>query len=1018
MTESMLQSLMKLFALLATINVDATGLFSRNFVETYLKSQFSQKIVERSLVLFDSYMDELSPIRSHNANKRITLLSVKILMICSEINKELHLKSKFLILISIIQFSRHFEAHSESREEFRETVLDAVVTISGALLINEQEFANCRAFITDKFYKVPDRSTLLVISSMEFHQLSDIKHLRKQGLTGQFFFLKIFQADIYIFYYSGQEVMELGGKSIFPNHIYVLPKGSSIKSDHMTPIYYGDIVSAFRRDANYPQISLRAEKIGFTYPDSDNGLHELSVEFEVGEMVGVMGGSGTGKSTLMRILNGTISPDAGIIDINGKLLGTLNQDHQGIMGFVPQDDLLIDELSVYENMYYNAKLCLDHLSETDINKRIDVVLNNLGLFYIKDLKVGNPLNKFISGGQRKRLNIALELIREPYILFVDEPTSGLSSTDSENVLSLLKEQSLAGKIVVINIHQPSSDMFKLFDKVIIMDKGGYPVYYGNPLDSVSYLKNVAQRADAAEIQCETCGNVQTDDILKILEAKKVNDFGEFTAERVLGPQDWYRLFKERIAKPLKAPVFEHLPALNFRIPSGIKQFGIYSKRNFFTKLADKQFVILSLSIAPILAIILAFFTKYLGGMEEGKPVYLFNLNENIPAYLFMCVIVSLFIGLIISAEEIIRDRKIREREAFLNLSKYAYFNSKIIFLFGLSALQMLVFILLGNSILEIWGLNLNYWLILFSTSCFAVMLGLNISSGLKSVVSIYIIIPFILVPLILLSGVIVKYDKLHPKVAGIEHVPVVGDLMASRWAYEALMVNQFKNNAFEKHFFDIEKKQANLLFNINFLIPELKNRIGDLELALSMGEDEEANRLAGVINSTISDFDHLPDGLRNFQPSESSILLMKNYLGQWGEYLKSESKRVATEKERLLQTLIADLPNDSDLVKLKQQHHNEAVADLVLNRNEMKKILEYDGKLIRKDTPVFHVPGSFAGRSHFFSAVKVVGPFKIDTLWFNISVLWLMTLILYIALVKDWLRLLLANFNYGKKHKN
>jgi ABC transport system ATP-binding/permease protein len=251
----------------------------------------------------------------------------------------------------------------------------------------------------------------------------------------------------------------------------------------------------------------------------------VSLEFEAGEMVGVMGGSGTGKSTLMRILNGTISPDSGTVDINGILLGSANRDHEGIMGFVPQDDLLIEELSVYQNLYYNAKLCLGELDEAEINKRIDKVLNSLGLFYVKDLVVGSPLNKFISGGQRKRLNIALELIREPYILFVDEPTSGLSSTDSENVLSLLKEQALSGKIIVINIHQPSSDMFKLFDKIIIMDKGGYPAYFGNPLDSVSYLKSVANRADASEIECETCGNVQTDDILKILEAKKVNEFG-------------------------------------------------------------------------------------------------------------------------------------------------------------------------------------------------------------------------------------------------------------------------------------------------------------------------------------------------------------------------------------------------------------------------------------------------------------------------------------------------------------
>jgi ABC transport system ATP-binding/permease protein len=166
MTESMLQSLMKLFAILATINVDATRIFSRNFVETYLKGQFSPKMVERSVSLFDKHMEELSPIRSHDAGRRITLLSVKILMICNEINNELHLKSKFLILFSIIQFSKHFEAHSESRQEFRETILDAVNTISEALLINASEFLNCRSFITEKFFKVPDRSSLLVVSSI------------------------------------------------------------------------------------------------------------------------------------------------------------------------------------------------------------------------------------------------------------------------------------------------------------------------------------------------------------------------------------------------------------------------------------------------------------------------------------------------------------------------------------------------------------------------------------------------------------------------------------------------------------------------------------------------------------------------------------------------------------------------------------------------------------------------------------------------------------------------------------
>jgi len=131
----------------------------------------------------------------------------------------------------------------------------------------------------------------------------------------------------------------------------------------------------------------------------------------------------------------------------------------------------------------------------------------------------NPLNKVISGGQRKRLNIALELIREPTILFVDEPTSGLSSVDSEIVMNLLKDLTYRGKLVIINIHQPGSDIYKMFDKIMIIDKGGYQIFYGNPTEAIVYFKYRASLANANEDQCISCGNVNTDQLLQIIEAK-------------------------------------------------------------------------------------------------------------------------------------------------------------------------------------------------------------------------------------------------------------------------------------------------------------------------------------------------------------------------------------------------------------------------------------------------------------------------------------------------------------------
>ena len=121
-------------------------------------------------------------------------------------------------------------------------------------------------------------------------------------------------------------------------------------------------------------------------------------------------------------------------------------------------------------------------------------------------------------------------------------------------------------------------------------------------------------------------------------------------------------------------------------------------------------------------------------------------NDNLPAYIFMCVITSMFLGLIISSEEILKDRKILKRESFLNLSWFSYINSKIIMMFLISAIQTISFILVGNSILGIKGMTLQYWLVLFTTSCCANIIGLNLSSALNSVITIYILIPFIIIP--------------------------------------------------------------------------------------------------------------------------------------------------------------------------------------------------------------------------------------------------------------------------------
>ncbi|MBL0051261.1 MAG: ATP-binding cassette domain-containing protein [Bacteroidetes bacterium] len=168
-----------------------------------------------------------------------------------------------------------------------------------------------------------------------------------------------------------------------------------------------------------------------------------------------------------------------------------------------------------------------------------------GLTRNKRFKVGDPLNKTISGGQRKRLNIALELIRTPSILFVDEPTSGLSSLDSETVMDLLKQLAVSGKLVFVVIHQPSSEIYKLFDKLLILDTGGYPIYYGNAVDSLIHFKQHAMYADSDVSMCESCGNINPEQVFQ-LSKPVVDRLGKLTNSRKFLPTDGHNFITVKI----------------------------------------------------------------------------------------------------------------------------------------------------------------------------------------------------------------------------------------------------------------------------------------------------------------------------------------------------------------------------------------------------------------------------------------------------------------------------------------
>lgn len=1069
MSERILKALMHLFAIIAKVEVDAKTYTGRQIVEAFLRQQLNLELVNDYLADFDIYLEEHQKVsrraKGTKKRKRTSLSSVKVLMICEQINKELTQKQKIIVLIRLIEFV--FATGEPSPQE-----MEFLTTVAATFNIPDEEYKNCLKFIatnsTDEF---DDKSEFLFIDNQKEYQYEKCKHIYSENMYSPLLVLSIKSVKIYIIRYLGTEEILLNGQqALLQNRVYVLNAGSSIRSSKVKPIYYSDILSTFLRDTVKSNVLFEVKDLEYKFSNDKYGIHKLNIIEESGKLIGIMGASGAGKTTLLNILNGNHKPTKGNVLINGIDLHNDEDEVKGVIGHISQDDLLIEDLTVYQNLFYNAKLCFKNLSNEDIEKLVLKTLQSLGLYEVRDLKVGSPLNKKISGGQRKRLNISLELIREPTILFVDEPTSGLSSRDSENVMDLLKELALKGKLIFVVIHQPSSDIFKMFDKLIILDTGGYISYYGNPVDSIVYFKSESHYANYKEAECQHCGNVNPEQIFNILEAKVVDEFGNLTKTRKMSPKQWYESYNKKFDNESKnIASYSPIPKSKFKIPNSFSQFKVFVKRDVLSKIANTQYVALNLLESPVLAMLLAYVIKFFNVDADSSEGYIYRDNENIPIYLFMCVIVALFLGLMVSAEEIFKDQKILKREKFLNLSRSSYLVSKVVIMFAISAIQTFTFIFIGNAILGIKSMTFDYFLILFSTSAFANMLGLNISSSFNSVVTIYILIPLIIIPQLLLSGVMVSFNKLNPSISHPTEIPIIGNMMTSRWAYEAIAVNQFKNNEYEKLFYPYDKAMSIANFKKTLWISKLKGKIDHCEAFITHPEKKESvvndiNLLKNEITKHQTELLYEQDEIRNeivtlqnqinddnkdikelytkrikklkllnhnyikplltFTTNDSLsfetitptiIASCRKYLNDCEDFYKKKDIISYKDKDRLIYILENDADSKDIFIQNKKDYQNKSLNDYVKNSNELNRIVELDGELFQQYEPIYRDPihrGNIS--AHYYAPRKKIFSNYYDTYWINFFVIWLMTIALYITLYYDVLKKLLElSSKYG-----
>jgi ABC-type multidrug transport system ATPase subunit len=1013
MRESVLLALIHIFAIVSTINPGGISSRGKKILRSYLRRYLNRELEEEYYALFENnlefYSNELKSVDKAELSDEDSLITFQITNICRQIKKGLFLEERMVVFLQLLEFA--FEDGLISEQE--KTIIDIV---SRTFNISKKEYENAIAFMIGRSYDEVTPDCILVIENdnpkfwaeNSYKNYDSWRHIRIKGFKGHMFVLHIESTGSLILTYDGTLTLYFKGRDIIACRPYLLDRGVNIKGQGIEPIYYSRIFKKFVSRRFPETIVFEGHDIEFLFKNSDNGVRKMNFRIESGNLIGLMGGSGVGKTTMLNLLHGKTQPTAGNIFINGYDLNAESEKLTGLIGFVPQDDMLIEELTVYQNMYFNARLCFGDFNEDQLNKTVDKVLADLDLMDIKDLQVGDPMNKKVSGGQRKRLNIGLELMREPGVLFVDEPTSGLSSFDSEKVMTLLKNQALAGKLVFTIIHQPSSDILKMFDRLWILDKGGYMIYDGDPVEALVYFKTETSQANAAESECPNCGNIETEDILHIVEVKVIDNSGFAGKERQVSPKEWYEKYKKKMMPVFKGEnARSALPQSNFRLPEKWAQIKIFVSRNVTRKLADRQYMTINLLEVPILSLILGFLSKF---SENG--VYTFGANKNYPVFLFMAIIVSLFVGLTVSAEEIYRDRKILEREKFLNISRSSYLLSKITFLFVMSAIQSLSFVVVANILLEVKGMLFQQWLVLFSTACFGNMLGLNISAGMRTAVSIYILIPLLLVPMLLLGGAMIKFDDLHKSISKKIYVPVIGDAMVTRWAYEALMVEEFKSNKFEKPFFKYEMDISQTGWYTSFLIPTLKVKIDECKAAgknpiykelsgnnlrkLNFHLKELSSETGLFPGSWISSMNY--SGFNDFTGDQA-----KKFIDTLSVSLRTRNRIMSERKDSLVKTIEKKM-GEAEFQKLKEANYNESLMNMVLNRLNTNKIYESDNKLIQKADPVFMKPGSKYGRAHFFAPYKMLGNMKIDTLLFNVIAIWIMTILLFVTLYLNALK--------------
>lgn len=451
----------------------------------------------------------------------------------------------------------------------------------------------------------------------------------------------------------------------------------------------------------------------------------VSMSIKPGEFVAFVGGSGAGKTTFMNCISGVSKPTSGSVYINGNDLFKNYSVLKKIIGYVPQSDIVFDDLTLYDMLKYSANLRMpDDLSIKDREARIEEVLKIVELSDKKDVMI-----RSLSGGQRKRASIAVELLADPKLFFLDEPTSGLDPGTERNLMNILKKMTKMGKTIILVTHNTLN--LHLCDKICFFGKGGKLCFMGTPSETLQFF-NVSDFVDIY--------NLINDDV-----------------------DSWYNKFNSiNTFKKSSNQIVSKFYKNNKNKRSFFKQFITLSKRYIKTIVNDKQMLLLLLLQSPFIAYMFAIVA----------PDDMFEGYETTKMMLFSMTIAAIWLGTLNSIQVICKEKAILKREYMADLKLSAYFASKLVVQVIICAIQSFLFITVfmaafgfvpDNGIITSWPLEMmfTFFLITVSSTC----LGLLLSTLSKNTSNAVMLAPITLIPQLVLNGSFIELNGILEKIS-------------------------------------------------------------------------------------------------------------------------------------------------------------------------------------------------------------------------------------------------------------